>query len=377
MISGKVVIQILVYCEPFDMIDRLFASLERVAYPQEKWELMILNNVHPAHRELKAYIAEKWLPKFVAAGIRVYFFEKEPNLGFAGGHQWLYERALELDSEFVYLLNSDAVVDPEVLSEVVAHARVHPKSGLIQSRVMLQQEPELLNSYGNAMHFLGFGFSLGYRAKPSEDGYPEAASFVEEGAEKKRQPMFYPSGAGVLVRVSTIQKNGGLFDYRYFLYHEDSDVGWRTLVSGHDVSYASKSVIYHQYEFAKSITKFYWMERNRFVNLFVFYRLPTLVLIAPLLIAMEIGTLGFAILKGGWWREKLKMWMFFWKPSSWRWIAKRRALVKWIRTRSDREMLEYMVGDVTNQEVESFLLNKVVNPCMRVYFRVLKFVVRW
>lgn len=371
MIPGKVSLQILVYSEPVEMLDRLFASLEKVAYPHEKWELAVLNNVHPDHPQVAEVIEEKWMSRLAAAGITMRFWKRDPNLGFAGGHQWLYERSLEQDPEFVYLLNSDASVDPMLLNEAVECAREHSKVGLVQSRVMLQQEPELLNSYGNAMHFLGFGFTLGYRMKPGVDGYPD------DGLLSKRQPMFYPSGAGVLVRVKTLHDIGGLFDYRYFLYHEDSDLGWRVLISGNEVAYAPKSVMYHQYEFSRSITKFYWMERNRFVNLFVFYRLPTLVLIAPLLLVMELGTLGFAIVKGGWWKEKLKMWLFFWRPSTWRWISRRRALVKWIRERSDREILEYMVGDVTNQEVESFLLGKIVNPCMRLYFSVLKFLIRW
>jgi GT2 family glycosyltransferase len=367
MIKGKVIVQLLVYSEPVEMIDRLFASLEKVKYPKELWEVAVLNNFCVGHEDLRTLVVGKWLPRAEAQGWKIHFFEKNPNLGFAGGHEFLYREVAKLEPEFVYLLNGDASVDPHFLAEAVTFADEHPNAAIMQSRIMLQQEPELLNSSGNAMQFLGFGFSLGYRVKADADGQPVGQT---------KLPMFYPSGAGVLFRVAVLENIGGLFDPRYFLYHEDSDVGWRAIIAGHEVMYAPKSVIFHHYEFSKSIKKFYWIERNRFVNLFVFYRMSTLLLIMPALVLMEFGTLLFAV-KSGWWKEKLRMWGFFWKPSTWRWIMQRRRFVQKIRVRSDRDMLGYMDGAVTNQEVENPLMTYVANPFLRGYFYVLKKLVRW
>jgi GT2 family glycosyltransferase len=298
-------------------------------------------------------------------GPRVRFYRQDPNLGFAGGHQFAYEKALSVDPEYVYLLNSDATVDAGIIREAVAYAAVHPQVALVQSMVMLEQEPWLMNASGNAMHFLGYGFSLGYRKTIG-------APLDENGA----MPMFYPSGAGVLVRVSVLKEIGGLFDPEYFLYHEDSDLGWRALISGRDVATAERSVMYHRYEFSKSKAKFYWIERNRVANLMIFYRIPTLILIAPVFLAMELGMLLFSV-KNGWWREKFRAVGQYLRPSTWRWIARRRALVQRIRTRRDRDILDRMVGEIANQEVASPLLTHVVNPVTRAYFGMLKAIVRW
>jgi len=366
MIKGKVVVQILVYSEPLDLLDRLFSSLEKVDYPKDLWEIVVVNNHCPGHEGIAERITSHWVPRSGTSSPQIRFFPQQPNLGFAGGHARAAEEASALDPEFLYLLNSDALVDPGFIREAVAYADAHPMAGLVQSRIMLEQEPELLNASGNAMHYLGFGFSLGYRAKPNAEGLPEGET----------RPTFYPSGAGVLVRVAPLKAIGGLFDPAYFLYHEDSDLGWRMLLTGHDVAYAPKSVIFHRYEFSKSTMKFYWIERNRNANLLIFYRLRTLLLIALPWLAMEFGTMFFAV-RAGWWKEKLRASAFYLRPSTWRWIGERRRLVQRIRTKKDRDMLAYMVGDITNQDVENPLLSKVVNPLMRGYFSMLRAVVRW
>lgn len=366
MKKGKVVIQLLVYSEPIEMIDRLFDSLLKLDYPRQLVDIVVLNNYCADHDDIKERIVGTWLPRAKAAKLRLDFYQKNPNLGFAGGHEWLYHRALKCDPEYVYLLNADATVDPAFIKEAVAYADAHSNAALVQSRIMLDAEPELLNSYGNAMHFLGYGFTLGHRSKPADDGYPSG----------ERKPMFYPSGAGVLARVSAVRAVGGLFDPRYFLYHEDSDLGWRAILSGYDVDYAPKSVIYHRYEFSRSIKKFFWMERNRLVNLLVFYRLRTLALIAPAAFVMDLGEFGFSI-RSGWWKEKLRAHAFFLKPSTWRWIFEKRKLIQSSRSRGDAFALQNMVGAITNQEVDNLLLTRVVNPFMETYLRALKAIVRW
>lgn len=367
MIKDKVVVQILVYNESIEMIDRLFSSLMATDYPRGKWEISVLNNYCEGRDDIERVIVGRWIKEFIEHGLRIRFAKQNSNLGFAGGHDRLFRGAAGLEPEFVYLLNADATVDPGFIKEAVAAAVAFPKAALVQSRIMLEQEPELLNSHGNAMHFLGFGFTLGYRAVPDADGYPIA---------RKRLPTFYPSGAGVLARVEAIRRIGGLFDPHYFLYHEDSDLGWRAILAGYVVRYAPKSVIFHKYEFSKSIKKFYWIERNRYVNLFVFYKFRTLLLVALPAFVMECGAFLFSI-RSGWWKEKLRVVAFFCRPSTWKWIGERRRLARSVRVCKDSDVLALMVGEISNQEVDSPLLTRVVNPVMRGYLALLRKIVFW
>lgn len=357
----KVAVQILLYNESDEEIDRLFQSLEQVDYPHDRWMIVVVNNVEPT-RDIAKLISERWLPKSEKTLPLFRLFRQVPNLGFAGGHNVAEEQSRDWQPDYIYLLNADAFVEPTFLWRIVQNAEAHPESAIIQSRIMLAQEPELLNTRGNALHFLGFGFCLGYKKHVGEETSP--------------LPVFYGSGAGMLVCASVLDRLGGLFESSYFMYHEDVDLSWRARLLGYGVGYADDSVIYHRYEFSRSIKKFYWMERNRHITNLVNYHWGTLLLLAPAAIFMELGTLWFAW-KSGWGAVKIRSWLWFLKLSTWVFIWRRRRMIQPRRVAADRELFDSMVGVIENQEIKNAFLTLVVNPIFQLYFFVLKKLVRW
>lgn len=358
-----VVVQLISYwsSEGEQDLEELLASLQRVDYPQNRWRILVIDNPSATGRAA-SYLKTRWLPQAGVTLPEITLIESEINDGFSGVHERGWRVASTLAPDYVYLLNQDATVEPTFLWRVVQATEAQPSCALMQSRIMLKQQPELLNSCGNALHFLGFGFSLGYKKHLHE--------------ETSSLQMFYASGAGMLIRASVIAKIGGLFAPSYFMYHEDVDCAWRARLAGYDIGYAPDSVIYHRYEFSRSIKKFYWMERNRHLTNLINYKLATLFLIAPAAIAMELGALWLAH-KSGWGKLKLKSWLHFVKPTTWIFVIRRRALVQRIRVVRDRDILDHMVGAITNQEIVNPLLIGVVNPLMQLYFALLKLVVKW
>lgn len=362
-----VVVQIISYWSPEGRqdLEDLFTSLEQVDYPRDRWSLVVIDNPSLQGRAAE-YLKARWLPQVGVTLPEISLIESEINDGFSGGHERGWHVASTFLPDYLYLLNQDATVEPTFLWRVVQSAEAQPSCALMQSRIMLKDEPELLNSSGNALHFLGFGFCLGYRLPPH--------SLPVEGGDDEH--LFYASGAGMLIRASVIAKIGSLFAPSYFMYHEDVDFAWRARLAGYDICYAPDSVIYHRYEFSRSIQKFYWMERNRHLTNLANYKLATLLLIAPAATVMELGALWFAH-KSGWAKIKLKSWLYFVKPTTWIFVIRRRALVQRIRVVRDRDILEQMVGAITNQEVANPLLTDVVNPILQLYFALMKLVVKW
>lgn len=356
----KVVVQILLYATPPEEIDNLFSSLEKVDYPKEAWKLVVWKSFLAGSIN-GDYFCKTWLPKSGQTLPEIVFFNSDTNFGFAGGHMAAQVLTRDWQPDYLYLLNDDASVTTDFLTKIVAAAEINPQAALIQSLVMLDDK-EKINSFGNAMHFLGFGFSLGHNQILKDF--------------KNNLPMFYPSGAGLLVKTSVLEKIGGLFDPNYFMYHEDLDLGWRTRLAGYEILLVPGSKIFHHYEFSKSIKKFYLLERNRHLTNLVNYKWPTLLLLAPAALVMELGTLVFSF-KSGWWKEKLRSYLFFLRPATWQWVFRRRAMVKKFWVKTDREMLINMTGIITNQEVNNFVMAKIVNPIMNFYFQILKKVVRW
>ena len=144
--------------------------------------------------------------------------EAGANLGFAGGNDLGIRRALESGAEWIYLLNPDTDVDPGFLEEARAVAEADPRVAAVQSLLLLHPDRDLVNTAGNEIHFLGFGFCGAYRA-------PRAA-IPDEARE-----IPFASGAGALLRAAALREVGA-FDETLFMYQEDQDLGIRLRLSG-------------------------------------------------------------------------------------------------------------------------------------------------
>jgi GT2 family glycosyltransferase len=285
------------------------------------------------------------------------------NDGFAKGCNDSIWSALSLQNyPYIYLVNMDTVLDVSCVREAVILAEEEQQAALIQSRIMIYGQDDVVNSLGNDSHFLGFGYCRGYKGKWSE---------LKKDFKSK---IMYPSGAGVLIRVSAIA-DVGLFDEKLWMYNEDQDLGWKSWLMGYENIIAETSVVYHKYEFAKSIKQYYYMDRNRIIVILKNYRLATLILIAPLFLVMEIGLILFS-LRSGWFREKLRVWRYFFSWSSLAYIKRERQLIQKKRKRSDREIATLLSGKIWYQEIDDWKL-RAINPIFNAYWHIVKMIIFW
>lgn len=351
----KIAIQYVAYWSPEAAadIDACMESLEELVYDRERVVLIIVDNPSP-HGTARPQLEASWMHSDRLPTIEL--IDTPVNGGFAGGHLQAYAYAKTWGADYLYLLNQDARVAPDTLTEVLQYALAHPAQPIVQSLIVSEQDHTQVDSYGNVMQYLGFG----YQDPHAKSGWPH----------------FYASGAGVLIRTNILEEIGGLFDPAYFMYHDDVDLSWRARLAGYDIGCARTSHVYHRYEFTRSITKFYWMERNRILTHFTHLALPTLVLELPLLVLMELGSCLYA-LKGGWLETRIRVYGFFLRPATWQWIRQRRRLIRSVRRVGDRELLRFMAPTIEAQAVMSPFLSYVVNPVLRVGYHVLRALVRW
>ncbi len=360
----KIAVIYLSYYTPASPTDigACFRSLEQVDYPQDRWRIIVVENPSK-HGASIPFLTSDWLPKAGKTLPEMKIIPNEKDIGYAGANVIGGEAAKHWGADYLFLLNQDTTVDPDVLMEAAVYAEARPNAAVIQSRLMLQQEPTKLNSRGNAMQIFGFGYTLGEGQTPEE-------------AAKSKTPVFCASGAGLLVRMSALENMGGLFDPRYYMYHEDTDLSWRARLAGFDIGYADMSVVFHRYEFKRSMGKFYWMERNRWVVVLSNYKLATIAMLIVPMLALELATFLFAA-KSGWGKEKLKAWAFLCTPSTWIWIGERRALQQKIRRVSDASLLPLMAASVESRQVEMGPVKKLGDFILRAFKRLVEAVVRW
>lgn len=335
-------------------LEQVFLSLERLDYPKDKLEIIAVDNASPdgSAEELRK-----------REGITL--FALPENLGFAGGNNVGIEHALLAGADYVYLLNNDAKPHPDAIREAVEMAERDPKIGAVQSLIRLWQDEEVLNVTGGMVHFLGFGYAR-------DNGRRATA---EEVAPLDGSEIAYASGAAVLYRASALREAGVLESF-YFMYHDDLELGWRIRLAGYRNVLAVRSVAYHHYEFRRSIKKLYWMERARLIVFLSHLKIATLLLLSPLLIALEVALLVFAA-KGGWLKDKVLVYWDLLQPRTWQHIAEKRRASALIRKVGDREIVRLWTGKIEHQETSNPVVERFANPLLSAVWFCLKRVIVW
>ncbi len=154
------------------------------------------------------------------------------NRGFAAAVNAGIEHALSRGTEFIALLNNDAVADRQWLANLVGAAQRHPEAGTVTSK-FLRYDREHIDSTGD------FYSSWGW-------AYPRGRDEIDHGQFDipKLQEVFCGSGGASLYRASML-KDVGLFDERYFAYLEDQDLGFRAQLLGWKARYEPAAIAYH------------------------------------------------------------------------------------------------------------------------------------
>jgi GT2 family glycosyltransferase len=244
------------------------------------------------------------------------------NLGYAGGCNYAARHAT---GDVLVFVNSDALVQPGAVAALVRRVAEHGV-GLASASVRLAEEPELLNTAGNPVHYLMFSWvgSLGELATDHAE-LTEVASIT---------------GVTFAVRREVWDALGG-FDADYVAYCEDVYLSLRAWQAGYRVVHEPEAVVLHHYDFSRNSAKFYLLERNRLMNLMLLPERRTRRFLALPALVVEGGVLLVAV-RDGWARDKVDGWR--WLVTHRRSLADRRREIQQARQVSDRELARLLRG---------------------------------
>ncbi len=361
----KIAIVYLQYYHSESYIDDTISALKKITYPKDKLEFVIVDNPYPEKGVFSRYIDEAVMPLSGNEIPHVTYLPQKENLGFAGGNNVGAKWALEHDFDYVYFHNNDGFFATNAFEPLVEAFESDEKIGAVQSLLLLHPETELLNSAGNSFHYLGFGYCDNYRKPIKELDLP------------KLKEIDYASGAALMVRCD-LMKEYGMWDDDFFLYHEDLEWSFRLRAAGYKIMLVRDSIFYHKYQFGRSISKFFFMERNRHAVMLMFFKIPTLLLLLPMGLIFEVGLWIFSI-KNGYAKKRLEVYKYWLKWSNWKiWLAKRKYIQK-IRKVNDRYLLSFSVPEILFQEseMENPLLKYIGNPVMKVYYYIVVRLLIW
>ena len=189
------------------------ASLEKLSYPN--FEVIVVDNGSTDGSQ--AHI-ESHCPKIKVV-------QTGANLGFGGGCNVGIRRALEQGADYVWLINSDATVDSNALTELVHLANEQTSIGAVGSVLFEANQPERVQLWGGGKVQLWSG-SAHHQVRCAQ--------------------LDYLSGASMLLRREALVQVGLFDEQTFFMYWEDSDLGFRLRQAGWQLRVAEKSHVWHK-----------------------------------------------------------------------------------------------------------------------------------
>ncbi|HNV96764.1 MAG TPA: glycosyltransferase family 2 protein [bacterium] len=329
----------------------LFDSLKLTKYPADLWKLIFVDN--NSSDESLNYAKEKMpFAKFI---------ENQNNLGYTGGNNCGTNWAMENNYDYILILNQDVIVTPDWLNILVETMEKHPEIGCLQPKIILHPETDKINTAGNKISYLGFGYST--------------LNGIMDTGQIKFKEINYCSGACVITRLKLIEKIG-LFDDEMFFDLEDLDLGLKTQILGYKNMINPDAIIYHKYKFGGSGKRMYYTERNRLIIFHKYYKTATKILLLPMMIIMEFAILIFS-LKNKWLKYKLQSYLYFLNPKNWSYLKKSRQKIQSMRTVSDIDMIKKFTPIIDFQEINNPILKYIGNPIMTIYYNLIKLIIKW
>lgn len=270
------------------------------------------------------------------------------NVGYTPACNAAAQRAR---SEWVLFLNPDAVAAPDLVERLLEGS--WDGVAVLGAQVLLP-DGERVNAGANPLHVSGLSWSGGY-GEPREDGPPREVAGV--------------SGAALMARRADYLALGGMCP-EFFMYADDADICWRARIAGRRVVFCPRATVVHDYAFDQGARKWFLLERNRLWSVLSNYSARSLALLAPVLLATELGTLLVA-LRSGWAREKLRAWGDLVRRLGE--LRRWRRGVQAARRVGDRELLAMQTARMDSPLVSHPLLG-LANPLLAAHVRV---VGRW
>lgn len=159
----------------------------------------------------------------------VHVIPLDHNSGFCMGNNMALAK---VKTEYVALLNNDAVAFPEWLSEMLTTLEKNPEAGFAASQILFYDDPEIIDRAGDSYTIAGVGRFRGRDIPAMKyNGSP--------------QWVFGASAAAALYRVRMLQ-DIGFFDEDFFLIHEDVDLSFRAQLAGYKCIYVPSAKVLHK-----------------------------------------------------------------------------------------------------------------------------------
>lgn len=235
-------------------------SLRKINGADIKLTVLIIDNGSAQRLNLENKLLEN---------MRIKVINNVKNLGFAGGHNVGIKYALENGAEYVVILNNDTYVDKNFLKELLGVAEKDNKIGILVPKIYFAPGFEFhKNRYKKEDLGKIFWCAGGIMDWENVIGHHRGVDEADNGQYDKVEEAELATGCCMLIKREVFEKVG-IFDDKYFLYYEDSDLNIRARNEGFKTIYVPKSIIWHKNAGSAggsgSNLQDYYITRNRLI----------------------------------------------------------------------------------------------------------------
>ncbi|MBU1372226.1 MAG: glycosyltransferase family 2 protein [Bacteroidetes bacterium] len=211
---------ILVNWNSFEFTNQCILSLKKCN--QEIFDIIVVDNGSNdwSNHELKKSHSD------------VVLIQSETNTGFAGGNNLGIDYALKRDYTYIMLLNNDTFVEENFLTVLVDYMDQNSDVGIIQPKIFCHHNRKLLWNGGS--------YYYNWITLPYTKGYLKPASHEFNRIKE----VDWVTGCAFFTR-SSILKEVGTLEEKFFIYFEDVDLSFRIKKQGYKLIYHPFSIIYH------------------------------------------------------------------------------------------------------------------------------------
>jgi GT2 family glycosyltransferase len=318
-----------------DYIEQCIKSVLENGYPNV--EVILVDN---ASSDDSAELAEKMFSD--SANFRI--IRNSKNIGPSAARN---VGAKSAKGEYLIFLDVDAKLEKGAITAFVNVLKSNKTVGACGGKVLLMDKPELIDSIGGYIDYLGFPTNINLFHEKDEGQYDNPIE------------IFLMKGTCMAVKRHVFEEVGG-FDPTFFIIYEENDICWRILLRGYKVIYLPNAVIFHKGShtismFTPSWATFYGT-RNSLITLIKNYSFPNLVKYLPLHVFIRITEIIFLMLKGK--RDpaidKVKALIYIIKNFKSIW-AKRVKVQRFIRRMPDSWVMKFMKRPKLYQLYRQFL----------------------
>ena len=261
--------------------------------------------------------------------------------------------AKKAKGEYLGFLDNDTLVHPDWIKKAVFEFEKNKKIGIVQCKLLLAQEKNKIDYVGEFLGQNGFLVQIAKGGDKDQDRYNEKLKILAA------------KSAGMFIRKETFQKVGG-FDLDYFIYVEETDLGWRSWLAGYETLFVPESIVYHESGtstviLGKSKTDFnskFHGTKNYILTLFKNLGFVNLWKILPIHILLWIGMAWFMFFNG---RFQQFIWIhqgIFWNIINFQKNFRKRVKVQKQRVISDKDLFKIIMKRTSF----SYFLDKVIKP---------------